>query len=468
MPTPFQGLGARGVNNLASKLLLTLFPPNTPFFRLAIDDFTLQELTQQEGLRAEVEAALNKVERAVATEIETSALRPKAFEALRLLVTVGDVLLYLPDEGGMKIYRLDRYVVRRDPMGHPIEILIKEEVYPSVLPEEIREDIQKKADEDRKEMVEIYTHVKLNDSRKWEVYQECMETRIPGTEGTFNYDESPWIPLRWTAIDGEDYGRGHVDEYLGDLMTLEALTKALTEGAIEAARILYLVQPGSYTNAKDIAEAPNGAVRPGRKEDVTVLQLEKYADFRVAAERIVRIEERLSHAFMLMESIQRHAERVTAEEIRIMARELEDSLGGVYSILSQELQLPLVKRLMALMSKNKRLPDLPDEVVKPTIVTGLEALGRGHDLAKLQALIASLANLPAPLQQEVALRLDVGDLITRTGTALGIDLSGLIRSDEEVQMMQQQQALQAAASQAAPGVAQELTRGMMQQGGDVN
>ena len=30
--TPAQSLGARGVNNLASKLLLALLPPNSPFF----------------------------------------------------------------------------------------------------------------------------------------------------------------------------------------------------------------------------------------------------------------------------------------------------------------------------------------------------------------------------------------------------------------------------------------------------
>ena len=44
--TPWQSVGARGVNNLASKLLITLFPPNQPFFKLEIDDFTLQEITQ--------------------------------------------------------------------------------------------------------------------------------------------------------------------------------------------------------------------------------------------------------------------------------------------------------------------------------------------------------------------------------------------------------------------------------------
>ena len=37
LPLPYQGLGARAVQNLASKLLLTLLPPNSPFFKLGMD-----------------------------------------------------------------------------------------------------------------------------------------------------------------------------------------------------------------------------------------------------------------------------------------------------------------------------------------------------------------------------------------------------------------------------------------------
>ena len=39
LPTPFQGIGARGVNNLASKILMVALPPNAPFFRLAVNNF---------------------------------------------------------------------------------------------------------------------------------------------------------------------------------------------------------------------------------------------------------------------------------------------------------------------------------------------------------------------------------------------------------------------------------------------
>ena len=40
--TTYQGRGARGVNNLAAKLLIALLPPNQAFFRLSVDDIKLQ------------------------------------------------------------------------------------------------------------------------------------------------------------------------------------------------------------------------------------------------------------------------------------------------------------------------------------------------------------------------------------------------------------------------------------------
>ena len=104
--TPYQGVGARGVNNLASKLLLSLLPPNSPFFRLTIDDFDVAQMA--EGARGAVEEALARIERAAMQEIEANAMRVPVFEALKQLIVTGNALLYMPKEGGMKIFRLDR------------------------------------------------------------------------------------------------------------------------------------------------------------------------------------------------------------------------------------------------------------------------------------------------------------------------------------------------------------------------
>ena len=462
LPTPFQGLGARGVNNLSSKLLLALLPPNSPFFRLTIDDYSLEQLTQKEGMRAEVEEALGKIERAVQAEIETSAVRVTAGETLKQLLVAGNALLYLPYEGGAKMYRLDRYVVERDPMGNVLDLIVKESISPKALPEEIRDEIEK-GDLNPDKTVDLYTRVTRVDN-KWEVYQEVKDKIIPGTQGTYPIDKCPWIPLRFTKIDGEDYGRGYVEEYYGDLRSLESLTQAIVEGSAAAAKVLFLVNPNGVTQQRTLAEAPNGAIRTGDANDVSVVQVEKFADFRIAFETINAISSRLSYAFLLNSAVQRGGERVTAEEIRYMASELEDALGGVYSILSLEFQLPLVKALMHRLEKQKRIPTLPKGTVRPTITTGLEALGRGHDLNKLDLFLQGVMQTFGP--EVVAKYVNISDYLTRRATALGIDTKGLVKSEEELAAEQQQAQVAIMNQMLAEGgmnMAQEMVKGAMRQ-----
>ncbi|MBZ5882540.1 portal protein, partial [Escherichia coli] len=109
----------------------------------------------------------------------------------------------------------------------------------------------------------------------------------------------------------------------------------------------------------------------------------------------------------------------------------------VYSILSQEFQLPLVSVLMFRMERQKKIPPLPKGVVKPTITTGLEALGRGHDLNKLN-VFANTAAQAAQLPPEIS----KGDFMMRVGTALGIDMDGLVKTPEQLQQDQQTAMLQ--------------------------
>jgi hypothetical protein len=456
LPTPYQGIGARGLNNLASKLLLALLPPNSPFFRFVINDFDLEALTQQEGMRAEVEEGLNRVERSVMSEIETGAIRVSAFEALKQLIVSGNSLIYLPPQGGMKVFRLDRYVVVRDPMGNVLEIIVKESMAPELLPEGVQIETPG-TDPSAQKAIDIYTWVRRG-PKNWTVHQEVQGKIVPNSKGTYPLDASPWIPLRFTKIDGEDYGRGYVEEYYGDLVSLEALTKAIVEGSAAAAKILFLVNPNGTTSIRDIASAESGAIKSGNAADVTVLQTEKFADFRIAYETIQQIQQRLSFAFLLNSSVQRAGERVTAEEIRYMAGELEDALGGVYSILSQEFQLPLINRLMLQMQRQRRLPKLPKGVVRPAITTGLEALGRGHDMNKL-SMFAQIAVQAAQLPPEV----NKDDFLKRAGTSLGIDMKGMIKTPEEMQALMQQMQMQQMVEKLGPK-AMDVAKEQMSQG----
>jgi hypothetical protein len=451
--TPYQSLGSRGVNNLSSKLLLTLLPPNSPFFKFSMTDMAMEELAARSGqqaMKGKIDAALGKYERSVQDEIEQRGYRTQAFPAFKHLLVAGNVLLFLKPEGGMRVFPLTTYVCKRDPDGNLIEIVIKEMVSPVTLPEKIRELVSHKDGKNPNNDVELYTWVKRTESN-WESHQEIEDKCIESTKGTYPIAKSPYLALRWAVIDGEDYGRGYVEEYLGDLYSLEGLCQAIVEGSAAAAKILIMVKPGAAVTQRAVAQAPSGAVLTGNVDDVGILQMEKYADFRVAKETITSLEQRLAFAFLLNTAIQRQGERVTAEEIRYMARELEDALGGVYSVLAQEFQLPLVTRIVYTLERAKKLPKLPEGFVKPEIVTGIEALGRGQDLQKLQAFFQAAATILGP--EQMASRVNVTEALNRIGAATSVNTDGLVKTDEQIAAEQQQQQMAAAGNEAiGPGI----------------
>tara|TARA_R100000541_G_scaffold21751_1_gene31681 strand:+ start:884 stop:2443 length:1560 start_codon:yes stop_codon:yes gene_type:complete len=455
--TPYQSVGARGVNNLASKLLMTLLPPNQSFFRLTIDDFDLTELGGD--ARGKAEEALARIERSATQEVESKAIRVPTFEALKQLIVSGNVLVHMPPKSGMKVFRLDRYVIQRDTMGNILKIIVKESIAYDALPKEVLEALMEnpeyQVDTNKKEC-DIYTCVKRV-GKKFEVHQEVHGIIIPSTKGSYTEDKLPWMALRFIAVDGNNYGRSFCEEIVGDLKSLEALTKAIVEGSAASSKLLFLVRPNGTTKMRSIADAPNGGIISGDANDVTTLQANKFNDFRVAQETMQKITERLSFAFLLNSSVQRQAERVTAEEVRYMAQELETALGGIYSVLSQEFQVPLVNLLLGKMQKEGKMPKFPKDTLKPQIVTGLEALGRGQDLNKLSQFLQMLQ----PLGQEVIQsELNIGDYLDRLGASLGIDTQGLVKSDEQKQQeaqqqqeqMQQQQMMQMAEKGVSPAV----------------
>lgn len=456
--TPYQSIGARGVNNLTSKLMLALFPPNAPFFRLALGDDIENALGDDSATRQQWEEALSKLERKITSYMETHQIRTTANEALLQLVIAGNACVFLPPaEGGMRVYRLNSYVVSRDGIGNVLEIIAKESVAYGALPPEAQSAIGESGAVDADRAYDVYTHTYL-EGDVYKSYQEIEGNIISGSEQEYPKDKSPWIPLRLKKMDGESYGRSFVDEYLGDLKVLEALSKSVAQVAAVASNILYLVNPNAVTRISELSKAKSGDFIRGKIEDIQILQVNKTSDLQITENAIQSIEGRLSYAFLLNSAVQRNAERVTAEEIRYVANELEDTVGSIYSILSQEFQLPLVKRFMIQMTREGAIPDLPQgsKGVEPLIVTGIEALGRGHDLTKLDTFIRYAQVFPEAFQTSVK----QGEILRQIATALGIDSSSVVKTDEEVQQEQQQQMQMQMAQQAVP----EMARGAMQGG----
>lgn len=454
LPVPYQSVGARGVNNLASKLLMSLFPPNTPFFKEQMEEGVMTQIEQMHGedsaqtknIKTQYEKAFGKLERIIMSSIEMSGDRTVLFEALKHIIVTGNALLHSTKEG-FRVFPINQYVVRRDPAGSILEVILKEEVDPIVLPDEIRAAINANPAYVNKNGVPLYTYVVRRED-KWDTYQEVNDTVIASTRGTYPLDKSPWIALRFNRINGEDYGRGYVEEYIGDFTSLENLTAAIVQGSAAAAKILFLVKPNSSTKPKVLAQTMNGGFAVGNVEDVACLQLNKAQDFATAKALRDDFTQQLAYAFLLNTAIQREAERVTAEEIRYMAEELEQTLGGFYSIMSIELQLPYVKLKIAALEKRGLIPKMPTGTVKTVIVTGLEALGRGNDRNKLVRFLTTISQALGP--QAVPQYLHLSEIIDRIGIADGIDTKGLVKTEEELAQEAQQAQMQAAVSTLGP------------------
>lgn len=435
LKTPYQSVGARGVNNLASKLVLALFPPNSTFFRLGLTPEVETQIQGDPEAHSQVEQTLMSMENTISKYMEANQIRVTIFEGIKQLLVAGNCLLFLPPaEGGAKLYDLKNYVIQRDALGNVITLITKDSIAKSALPPEIKSKVPDKIKEDQE--VHIYTRV-IREEDRFVSSQEYNGEVIAGSEQQYPLDKTPYIPMRMVKQDGESYGRSFVEEYLGDLNSLEQLSKALNMQAMIAATVLYLVNPNGITRASRLQKAKSGDFISGRREDIGVLQLDKYYDLQVAQRQADALEQRLSFAFLLSSVVQRHAERVTAEEIRTVAGELEDTLGGVYSLLSQELQLPLVRRIMNQLMSQTQIPNLPSGIVEPTITTGMEALGRGHDLNKYAPFMQIVGQLPTAME-----RLNLGKFIMDVATSVGIETQGLVKSDEELQQEQMQQMAQ--------------------------
>lgn len=453
--TPWQAVGARGLNNLASKLMLALFPL-APWMRLTISEFQAKQLLEDPTELAKVDEGLSMVERILMSFMESNSYRPTLFELLKQLVVAGNGLLYIapPEEAKFnppKLYRLSSFVCQRDRFGNVLQVVTVDRVAYASLPEDVRSSLDGEKEPD--EEIEVYTHVYLDDETgDFLSYEEIDGNEVEGTEGQYPLTSCPWIPVRYVKMDGEHYGRSHCEEYLGDLRSLENLTESMVKFAMISSKIIGLVNPNGITQVRRLTKSQTGDFVPGRKQDIEYLQLEKTADFSVAKSVAEAIESRLSYSFMLNSAVQRSGERVTAEEIRYVAGELEDTLGGVYSILSQELQLPIVRVLLTQLQATSMIPDLPQQAVEPTVSTGMEALGRGQDLDKLTQFINALGPLAALQDPD----LNMANLKIRLANAIGIDTAGLLKTAEDKAREQAEAMMAAGGGNLAEGLGQGI------------
>jgi len=438
---PWQSVGAKAVVTLAAKLMLALLPPQTSFFKLQVRDDKLGDELDP-AIRSELDLSFSKIERMIMDYIAASQDRVVVHQALKHLIVSGNALIFMGKDG-LKHFPLQRYVVNRDGNGNIIEIVTKELISRKLLklePKPVDMINQNNTGSDGDD-VEVYTCVKQDTSSgRWTWYQEVEDQVLPNSQSSAPKNASPWLVLRFNTVDGEDYGRGRVEEFVGDLRSLNGLAQALVEGSSVASKVIFLVSPSATTKPQTLSQAGNGAIIQGRPEDVGVVQVGKTADFATAAQLATVIEKRLLDAFLVLQI--RQSERTTAEEVRMTQMELNEQLGGLFSLLTVEFLVPYLNRTLLVLQRTNQIPKIPKDYVRPKIVAGINALGRGQDREALTTFIGTIAQTLGP---EALLKyINPSEAIKRLAAAQGIDVLNLVKSEQQLQQdMQEAQQMRA-------------------------
>lgn len=466
----FQSAGALLTNNLTAKLAMALFPPGRPSFQLELDD-TLKAAAQAAGVADSVmHARTAELERQATRKLFQNATLSKLHRVLRLLIVTGNALLFRDsDRGRTMVWTMQSYTVRRTSTGEPSCVVLRQQMPFSELPLAIQNDARDKrvrsVDSGR---IDLYTVIEWKEvaqgRRRAEVWHELDDKRV-GPESSYPEHLCPYIPCAWTVPDGEHYGRGHVEEYSGDFARLSMLSEALGLYELEALNVLNLVDEAAGGVVDDYKDAQVGDFVPGKTGAVTSYERGDYNKIAQANNSVENIVLRLNRAFMYTGQ-QRNAERVTVEEIKTIAEEAENLLGGIYSLLAENLQAPLAYLTMAeaATGNGNLLLGIATKTYRPTIVTGIPALTRNVETQNLLRATQEAAAI-VPALGQLSPRFDTEKVVERIFANNSVDLETISKDPDQLaaEAEQQNELAQAqldvasgavAATEAIPGVFQ--------------
>ncbi|HDI5593717.1 TPA: hypothetical protein PNS86_004716, partial [Salmonella enterica] len=281
----------------------------------------------------------------------------------------------------------------------------------------------------------------INGVISWKITQEIDGVRLPNYE-IYRDKLCPYIPVTWSYMNGDAYGRGYVEEYAGDFAKLSELSQGLTEYQIESLIIRHVYNAQGGFDVESAVNSRNGDWISGNVNAVQNYEsgsFQKMNEVRLGLEAIMQ---RLNVAFMYTGNM-REGDRVTAYEIARNADEAEQVLGGVYSQLSQNMHLPLAYLLLYEVRKDF-IQAIDRQEIELNILTGLQALSRSSENQALLVAANEIATV-AQVFSQVSKRFNLDAIVDKILLSNGIDISEITYSEEEMRAkaMEEQRAAEA-------------------------
>lgn len=440
-------IGARLVNHLANKIVDTLYPVSGRFFTVALTPEALLDLEKEMGeentalIQAAVRDSTSKLEKVAMRKLNLTEYRPVAINAAKHLIITGNSLLRRMKSGRRIHYGVNRYGCRRDIEGKEIEVVLYDKKMFKTFDEKTRTTIEEackmhhRQHPTDKDEVELLTRYSMQPDGRWKIEQEADGVDL-NNDQIVSEDDYDLLLLTWNLSTGDNYGRGLVEDHAATFHQLDVTTDAVTDLMAIVCDVKFLVRPGSALGMqiRELNSAKRGAYFAGNKDDISTPELNKRGDLDVMVGAIAKWEQDLSAAFLL--SNVRQAERVTAEEIRLIASELESAFGGLYSNLALSWQQKEADYAINQIDFAKEIGS-GIELFEVLVTTGLESLSRQGQIDNLRLAINDLA-LMQGVPEEMRAAFNPMLFASFIFTNRSVDIKEFLYTEEQMQANQQQ------------------------------
>lgn len=450
-------LGTQGAINIVNKLMLAMFAPGVSFMKLELASAEKAKFIETMQLPDDslLTDVLAEGEREALRVLEQSGSRPALYEGLSALVCVGDVLMDLSDKDIISFIGLRDYAVERNRKGTVLRLIFREITRVQDLEDSAEQEYRNAVPTCKpRDKVTVYTTVRFTRGMyRSTVYVEDIELSLKHS-GKWKPENLPWRALTWRLPLGQDYGVSLAEDYSNDLGIHDIVSESMADGAVLASQFRWACNPSGMTQPEDVMKGRNGDVIPADPKDLSLI----FANMGQQLATILQVEEvysrRLGRGFLMNTAVTRNSERTTAEEVRIQAIELEQSLGGVYSRLAIDMQAPIARWQLRAANINIR-----GTKISPTIITGLDALSRSAELQRMMGFLGDVNTL-AEIPSETRVMLNEEPIISDMAAGRGVNRGKYVATTDEINR-RREEAAQAEANRAA--VQTGVEAGMQQQ-----
>jgi len=294
---------------------------------------------------------------------------------------------------------------------------------------------------------------------RWEPLSKTWLVRQEIGGKVFNEWDEPISRFFATPFDlatNDHYGRGLIEQNLGDLRSLDNIAESLLDLIAAASRFFYVIDDSSDLDERDIEGKKSGGVlrcevRGGNAQDIGTLDFSIPQANAVLIQAITLYKDRLGKAFLDEADAQPRGERVTATQIARIAEEIQGRMGSVSSSIIDMQQVPLIERTEFMMERDDLIEAEDEQAYDITTHSGFAALS---EYRKADDLL-EFGTIAAQMGPEALGKVDLGVLADLFRRYRGIYEPGLMKSDEKLAEEQAQQtnaAIESAAGQKAVDV----------------